>query len=944
MVAMTISSAEVVAPLSSLTDAQRAAVEHRGSPLLIIAGPGSGKTEVITDRVAWLVTNGHAVPDRMLVTTFTNKAALQLKDRIQKKLTAVNVELMQVSTMHSFCAELLRRFHAFTALGRDPQILDETGQLLFVFSRRKALGLDQLVKGRPHDFFEAVLRLFNLATEELVAPEKLQAWCEQQRESCTEDHRQLWDERLVVAAAYTSYCESLQEQGLVDFPFLQTHAVELLEGNANVLADARAAWPEILVDEYQDTNAAQNRILKLLAGTGEHLTVVGDDDQSIYRFRGATVRNIRDFTKDFPSARTITLEDNFRSRDPIIHHSARVIDHNPARFPKELRGHRGLGSDILVVCSPTARDEAFEVIDLLGDLRRVGKLRRWGDVAILLRSVRSYAQPYLEALQVNQIPHSVIGDASFFDRDEISQLYDLICFLAAGKPWGDKHVRSPIVGLSEQACETLAGYKEDLMEVATERKLVALGISDAGDREKLLSLLDLKREVHAHKQRSILAALHELLAISHCVSRFERAGDVEALANIGRLTQLFQAWDEWGTSSGLYPFLEYLKLLREGGEEPFRVPPEDAVQVMTIHQAKGLEFPVVVIAAAMQGRLPSARRADRYEVPFELRASGAPEVEDPHLVDERKLFYVAATRTRELLVIGTADVVAKRGGGPSQFIEEMFGRDPHEAAVLSRRFIAEALETAGRPAYEPRPRHSFSELAYFLQCPMRYKLRVVYGLQAPAGEAAGFGANVHRALEAIHRRAMAGDIVSPEDVEAIVEETWVPAPRQPAKIEQGVRKGAVTAVRRYVEREHEGLAGTVSAESAFSLALGEDILGGKIDLLRWKHGSTEVVDFKTAKKGKIAEKELELQADLYALGAQDGLAVKIAATTFEFLGDGKTSSMPWGQEREQAARHQLAVILADVRAGRFKANTAFCADCSEFNRICPYSTTQGGTS
>jgi ATP-dependent DNA helicase UvrD/PcrA len=918
-------------------------VEHRGSPLLIIAGPGSGKTEVIADRVAWLVANGHAVPEKMLVTTFTNKAALQLKDRIQRNLTSVNVELMQVSTIHAFCAELLRRFHSHTTIGREPQILDETGQLLFVFSRRKVLGLDELVKGRPHDFYEAVLRLFNLATEELVAPEKLQAWCEEQGCNCEEDHRQLWDERIRVAAAYTSYCDLLRGQGLVDFPFLQKHAVELLEGNADVLAEARAAFPEILVDEYQDTNAAQNRILRLVAGTGKHLTVVGDDDQSIYRFRGATVRNIRDFQTDFPGARIIKLEDNFRSRDPIIAHSLRVIGRNPARYAKALRGHRGLGSDILVVCSPTARDEAFEVVDLLAKLRRVGKLRRWGDAAILLRSVRSYAQPYLESLQVNQIPHTVIGDASFFDRDEISQLFDLICFLAAGKPWGDKHVRHSIVGLSEHACETLAAYKENLLEAATERKLIGLGISDAADRETLLSLLDLKREVQAHGQHSMLETLHDVLAIIGCVPRFERAGAVEALANIGRLTQLVQGWDEWGTSSGLYPFLEYLKLLREGGEEPFRVPPEDAVQVMTIHQAKGLEFPVVVIGAAMQGRLPATRRADRYEVPFELRASGVPEVEDPHLVDERKLFYVAATRTRELLVIGTADVVAKRGGGPTQFLEEMFDCDPHEAAVVSRRFIAEALESGGRAVYEPRPRHSFSDLAYFLQCPMRYKLGVIYGIQTPAEEATGFGANVHRALEAVHRRALAGDIVSPPDVEAIVDETWVPTPGQSAQIERSVRRGAVTAVRRYVEREQDRLPATVSAESAFALAIGDDILAGKIDLLRWKEGNTEVVDFKTSKAGAMAEKGLDLQADLYALGAEQALGVKIGATTVEFLGDGKTTSIPWNEERDRAARQRLETILADVRAGRFTPNASFCGQCSEFKRICPFSTQHGST-
>jgi len=923
--------------VDSLTEAQRAAVEHLGSPLLIIAGPGSGKTEVIARRVAWLVDNGHALRDHMLVTTFTNKAALELKDRIQAKLASFNVELMQVSTMHSFCAELLRRHHAHTALGREPRILDAGGQLLFVYSRRKWLGLGELVKGREHDFYESVLRLFNLATEELVEPTELAAWCEQHHDTCKEDDEQLWTERGLVATAYARYGELLAEEGLVDFGFLQKRAVDLLETSPEVLGQARATYRDILVDEYQDTNAAQSRLLKLLAGDGERLTVVGDDDQSIYRFRGATVRNIQRFGDDFPGALTVRLEDNFRSRDPIIAHSLRVIDYNnPERFAKALRGHRGLGSDILVVHRHAARDEAFAVVELLGELRRLGRLRRWGDVAILLRSVKTSAKPYLEALQTAAIPHHVVGDASFFDRPEIQGLYNLFCFLSAGKPWGDRFLRDPLVGLTPATEEALAAHKDNLLDSGSERGLEEIGITDPADTDTLLSLLHLKRKVHSHAQHSILEAMHDLLAATDCVARFERAGNVEALTNIGKLTRLVADWDEWGTGSGFYPFLQYLKLLKEGGEEPFRVPPEDAVQVMTIHQAKGLEFPVVVIGAAMEGRLPTRQRADRYQVPYELRASGPPEVPDPHLVDERKLFYVAATRARELLVIGTADVVAKRGGGPSRFLEEMFGCDPREASVLSRDYIAEALQSAGHAPQEARPRHSFSHLVYFLQCPTRYKLAVVYGIVSPAERAAGFGANVHRALEAVHLRALAGETVSPADVDKIVKDTWVPTPGQAEDIERDARKGAIATVRRYVESCSDLLPNTVAAETPFSLDLGGDILSGKIDLLRWGEAGSEVVDFKATKAHPPAEEGLNLQGDIYALGTESALEVKVEATTVHFLGDGRVTSTPWSPQREEQARARLAAILDDIRAGRFTPNTRFCGECKELNRLCPH--------
>jgi DNA helicase-2/ATP-dependent DNA helicase PcrA len=282
-----------------LTGQQRQAVLHQGSPLLVIAGPGSGKTEVTTWRIAHLVRSGRVAPENLLVTTFTNKAALELKDRIQQKLPQVNVELMMVSTLHSFCADLLRQHQRHTALPRGFRILDQTGQFLVIYTNRKALGLNDLVKGRAHDFFSDVMRTFNLATEDLVDAAEFEGWCEQNCGCWPPDEAELWQERAVVAEAYRRFGDLLREQELVDFAFLQCHALELLESQPDVLARLREKYQEILVDEYQDTNAAQDRLLSLLAGDGQRRTVVGDDDQSIYRFRGATVRNIRTFIELF---------------------------------------------------------------------------------------------------------------------------------------------------------------------------------------------------------------------------------------------------------------------------------------------------------------------------------------------------------------------------------------------------------------------------------------------------------------------------------------------------------------------------------------------------------------------------------------------------------------------------------------------------------------------
>jgi len=253
-------------------------------------------------------------------------------------------------------------------------------------------------------------------------------------------------------------------------------------------------------------------------------------------------------------------------------------------------------------------------------------------------------------------------------------------------------------------------------------------------------------------------------------------------------SQLVAAFDEHAGTRTLYPFLDYLKLMRQGGVDPAIVEPEDAVRVMTIHQAKGLEFPVVVVGSVMKGRLPSTRRRDHYEVPHELRASGRPEVEDPHLVDERKLFYVAVTRARELLVLGTADVVNKRGGGPSPFLSEMLGEDLHAAVDLSQALVTE-IKSHPITSDGPRERVSFTQLAYFLQCPVRYKFAVVYGLELPRPDPVDLGANVHRALLDIHERGRVGQVPSPEEVGEIVVAAWVPAPQADPVQDRQAQKG-----------------------------------------------------------------------------------------------------------------------------------------------------------
>ncbi len=232
-----------------LTPQQVVAILFQGPPLLIIAGPGSGKTSVMSWRVAHLIRSGTVRPENLLVTTFTNKAALELKDRIQRHVPEINVELMQVSTLHSFCANLLRQYAPLSRFPREFEILDENTQFLFVYAHRKELGLANLLKGRPIDFYNNAVRFFNLATEEMVDPSQLRTWCEEQLAACSEDQRDECEEQKLICEAYTRYLGLLTECGLADFAFLQRCAVELVEMHPEIAQELRERYQHILVDE-----------------------------------------------------------------------------------------------------------------------------------------------------------------------------------------------------------------------------------------------------------------------------------------------------------------------------------------------------------------------------------------------------------------------------------------------------------------------------------------------------------------------------------------------------------------------------------------------------------------------------------------------------------------------------------------------------------------------
>jgi DNA helicase-2/ATP-dependent DNA helicase PcrA len=650
--------AERVAELvSGLNPPQRAAVEHRGGPLLIVAGAGSGKTRVLTRRIAHLLATGDARPGEILAITFTNKAAAEMRERVEASVGA-RARVMWVSTFHSACVRLLRREADRLGLKSSFSIYDQADSLRLVTLVARDLDLD--VKRTPP---RGLLNRISALKNELIDHETYRS-------------RAVNDTELVLADVYAAYQQRLARAQAVDFDDLIGHTVALLEGFPDVAEHYRRRFRHILVDEYQDTNHAQYRLISELVGKpgGEvppgQLVVVGDSDQSIYAFRGATVRNIVEFTTDFPDARQIVLDQNYRSTQTILSAANAVIARNSDRQDKKLWTDAGQGEQIVGYVADSEHDEAAFVGNEIDRLSDAG-LARPGDVAVFYRT-NAQSRALEEVFIRTGLPYKVVGGTRFYERREIR---DVLAYLrVVANPADDVSLRRvlnvPKRGIGDRAEAYVAAFAEaeritfgEALRRAGEIPGMA-GRSAAAVAAFVRILDDLAAVVDsgatpAEVMRAVLERsgyLAELQASTDPQDevRVENVAEFEAVA--AEFTRDNEAAGEGPGTLG--EFLERVALVADADEIPEGEDHEGVVTLMTLHTAKGLEFPVVFLTGMEDGVFPHMRAMSD---PFELS-------------EERRLAYVGITRARERLYVSRA-ITRSAWGAPSYNPESRFLAD-----------------------------------------------------------------------------------------------------------------------------------------------------------------------------------------------------------------------------------------------------------------------------
>jgi DNA helicase-2/ATP-dependent DNA helicase PcrA len=666
--------------LDGLNPQQRQAVLHEGSPLLIVAGAGSGKTAVLTRRIAYLLAARDVSPGQVLAITFTNKAAAEMRERVAA-LVGPRARSMWVSTFHSTCVRILRnQASLISGLNSNFSIYDADDSRRLLQMIGKDMGLD-IKRYSPRLLANAISNLKN----ELIDP--------QQALANLADDDLADDLARTVAAVYSEYQQRLRVANALDFDDLIGETVAVLQAFPQIADHYRRRFRHILVDEYQDTNHAQYVLVRELVGReledGEdgvppgELCVVGDADQSIYAFRGATIRNIEDFERDYPNATTILLEQNYRSTQNILSAANSVISRNPARRDKRLWTDEGAGELIVGYVADNEHDEARFVAEEIEALASNGSIT-YNDVAVFYRtnnSSRSLEEVFIRA----GIPYKVVGGVRFYERREIR---DIVAYLRVLDNPGDavslrRILNTPRRGIGDRAEACVAVYAEntgssfaDALEAAAEGKVPLLNSRSAKAIAGFVEMMDELRTRMASSEGDLGELVEAVLERTGYRAELESSSDPQDLARLDNLNELVSVAHEFATDLAnaealgtdlddedvpdtgvLAQFLERVSLVADTDEIPEQT--AGLVTLMTLHTAKGLEFPVVFVTGWEDGMFPH------------MRALGDP----AELSEERRLAYVGITRARQRLFVSRAKVRSSWGqpmlNPESRFLREI---------------------------------------------------------------------------------------------------------------------------------------------------------------------------------------------------------------------------------------------------------------------------------
>lgn len=967
--------------LHDVHDVQKAAITAPDGPQMIIAGAGTGKTTVITRKIAWLIASERAKPEEILALTFTEKAAREMEERVDRLLPIGYVDT-SIATFHAFCERILARHGLEMGLPGDMRILTEIDAWLLLRKHLARFPLDYFrPRGNPTKFLREMLKHFSRCKDEGITPDRYAAHVEglwqERAEGGPEAYAALPpEERLELtkwkelAGAYALYEKILAEEGVIDFGGLLLQVHQLFVERPNILALYREQYKYIIVDEFQDTNSIQYAIVKQLAGNRRNVTVVGDDDQAIYKFRGAALANILQFRNDFPECQRFVLTTNYRSGKQVLDAAYRLIRKNDPhrlevteKISKELQAHHEDEGFVTHIHADTLEDEVQAVAHEIVERVTSGKAS-WGDFCILSRA-HDPLTPFLETFERYGIPFVHASSSGLYTKPLV---LDVLAYLRVAvdplnSPAWYRILTHPRLGVPTQDAHDLLALvrrKGYVIAEAMRHAAEASTISEEG-RERMRDLLTLQEKLAKDAQRCSAAEM-----FIEVVKKAGMLGDIKGLPEVVQkeqfqyleqfLTRLKRFGESHPGESTLTNFLEEFDAEREAGEEG-ALPKDtetgpDVVQMMTVHSAKGLEFRYVFVVNLVEQRFPSVSRSESLPLPPGL-VPAIPELDD-HISEERRLFYVAMTRAKEgLFLLSADDYGGSRARKPSRFLLEL-GLEKKRPQVRGDR----ALRDGER--FEPREEvvradeiklalpeeFSFSQIAAFTTCPMQYKYAHLLKIPTFGRHQFSFGQTMHATLQKYLERLQ--DFQSNQQValnipsfellldlyhDCFIDE-WYPSP----EVKEEYKEKGKEALRTFYEQVKTETPKPWKLECGFHLPIKDVVLKGRIDRIDTVEGGVEIIDYKTGTPKEELLWDDKRQLVIYALAAEQCFnpPLNVVKLTYYYLEDGSTVSFVPTEKEKEKFRKLVVETVNELKISDFapEPSVRTCKYC-DFKDICP---------
>jgi len=970
-----------------LNKEQQQAVKYNKGPLLIIAGAGTGKTSVVVEKIKYLVKNKLARPEQILALTFTEKAASEMEERVDRAMPYGYFQ-MNVSTFHAFAEQILKENGFQIGLSPSFRLMTEAETVIFLKQNLFLFNLKYFRPlGNPNKFLEVLLQHFSRLRDENISPEEYIRFA--QVKNIEEDELIEKEKYKELAQAYQTYQKLKIKEGLMDFADLVYNLLRLFQKRPNVLKRYRQQYKYVLVDEFQDTNISQYQLIELLcpAKLNPCLTVVGDDSQAIYKFRGASISNIINFMRDYKKAKQITLKNNYRSNQTVLDRAYKLIKNND---PDTLEFKLGISKNLLankkddkdavnIYLAENAEDESDFVAKKILELKDKFS---FSDFAILVRA-NNHSEPFVRSLARAGIPYQFLGPGTLYKQPEVKDLiaYLRVLYNLEDSPSLFRLLYMDIYSVDKKDVSLLLTFAKKInqslfqaMEIylAHYDKLIDrsefeiykpyLPLLKTETKEKFLKIYKIIIKhlglLKTNTAGQILYYFLEDSGLLKTLTNYKTEAQEKVAINISNFFNKLKMFESEHEDASVFAVVDFINMSMEMGESPLvsktDIASYNAVNILTVHSAKGLEFPVVFLVNLTEERFPTRLKKEVVSIPEALIKEILPSG-DYHIEEERRLFYVGLTRAKDKVFLSSSKFYGegKRIRKISRFVietlgEEMVGKKneivKEKKSQLSIFDFKQKKQGSGNLTptnYKLQTTNfSYSQLNSFKTCPLQYKYLYVLKIPTLPTDSASFGTSIHKTLQDFYTEFIKDKKINKKRLMEIYKETWVPIGYSSTAHESRMKKEGEKILNNYFDKYHSKKINVLGLEKLFKIKISNDIfLTGKIDRIDEKNGNeVEIIDYKTGKKPGERELTKSLQLSIYALAAHDknmfNKKLSDINLTFHYLQTQEKITLKKTEEELIKTKEDVAGMVEEIKKGRFPATPGKHCDFCSFKIIC----------